>query len=94
MLELEVALAERRGSLRLLGVDPLRAGLIQPALFADVAGDFLELFAPDGVFLSTAAAEGPRRASRRSHRGAGRHRVARAACSACCRARPIRSASA
>jgi len=66
VLELEVALAERRGSLRLLGVDPLRAGLIQPALFADVAGDFLELFAPDGVFLSTAAAEdlGVRRGDR------------------------------
>ncbi|MBK9609414.1 MAG: hypothetical protein IPO58_24500 [Betaproteobacteria bacterium] len=55
-LELEVALAGRRGSLRVLGVDPFRAGLIQPALFAELAGNFFGLFARDGIFLSSAAA--------------------------------------
>ncbi len=56
VLELEVALAARRGSLRVLGVDPFRAGLIQPLLFAELSGDFFGLFARDGVFLSRAAA--------------------------------------
>jgi putative ABC transport system permease protein len=56
VLELDVALAGRRGSLRLLGVDPFRAGLIQPTLFAELSGDFFGLFERDGVFLSAAAA--------------------------------------
>jgi putative ABC transport system permease protein len=56
VLELDVALAGRRGSLRLLGVDPFRAGLIQPLLFAELSGDFFGLFERDGVFLSSAAA--------------------------------------
>ena len=56
VLELDVALAGRRGSLRLLGVDPFRAGLIQPMLFAELSGDFFGLFERDGVFLSGAAA--------------------------------------
>ncbi len=58
VLELDVALAGRRGSLRLLGVDPFRAGLIQPMLFAELSGDFFGLFGRDGVFLSSAAAAG------------------------------------
>lgn len=57
VLELEVALADHRGTLRLLGVDPFRAGLIQPRLFAELAGGFFDLFARDGVFLSVAAAD-------------------------------------
>lgn len=57
VLELDVALADARGTLRLLGVDPFRAGLLQPQLFADVAGDFFGMFRRDGVFLSVAAAE-------------------------------------
>jgi len=56
VLELDVALAGRRGSLNLLGVDPFRAGLIQPMLFAELSGDFFGLFASDGVFLSSSAA--------------------------------------
>ena len=56
VLELDVALAGRRGSLRLLGVDPFRAGQIQPMLFAELSGDFFGLFERDGVFLSSAAA--------------------------------------
>ncbi len=56
VLELDVALAGRRGSLRVLGVDPFRAGLIQPMLFAELSGDFFGLFAGDGVFLSSTAA--------------------------------------
>ena len=57
VLELEVALAGQRGTLRLLGVDPFRAGLIQPRLFAELSGEFFGLFARDGVFLSVAAAD-------------------------------------
>lgn len=57
VLELDVALADQRGTLRILGLDPFRAGLLQPQLFADVAGDFFGLFRRDGVFLSQAAAE-------------------------------------
>ncbi|MCU0759471.1 MAG: ABC transporter permease [Steroidobacteraceae bacterium] len=57
VLELEVALAGRRGPLRVLGVDPFRAGQIQPLLFGELSGDFFGLFERDGVFLSVAAAE-------------------------------------
>lgn len=54
---LDVALPGREQPLRLLGVDPLRAGLIQPQLLGDVAGQLFELFEPDAVLLSRAAAE-------------------------------------
>ena len=40
-------------TMRLIGIDSLRAGLIQPALFADEPGRRLELLKPDVVFLSS-----------------------------------------
>jgi len=55
-LELAVALPRERESLQVLGVDPLRAVGIQPALLGELAGDFVNLFASDGIFLSVAAA--------------------------------------
>lgn len=61
MLDLEAALAEprseARGTLRLLGIDPLRAAQIQPALLGDDPGRLFDLMKPDSVLLSAAAAE-------------------------------------
>ena len=55
ILELEAGLAGG-GTLRLVGLDPLRAALVQPALFGDEPGRRLELLQPDTVYLSAAAA--------------------------------------
>ncbi len=60
VLEADAALAGTDGtggSIRLIGIDPLRAALIQPALFADEPGRRLELLKPDVVFLSSSALE-------------------------------------
>lgn len=61
MLELEVALAARstvrRTPLRVLALDAFRAGAVQPALFAEVGGELLDLLEPDAILLSTAAAQ-------------------------------------
>jgi putative ABC transport system permease protein len=57
VVALDVALPGREQPLRLLGIDPLRAGQIQPQLLGDVAGQLFELFEPDAVLLSRAAAE-------------------------------------
>jgi putative ABC transport system permease protein len=57
VVALDVALPGREQPLRLLGIDPLRAGQIQPQLLGDVAGQLFELFQPDAVLLSPAAAE-------------------------------------
>ena len=43
------------GTIRLIGIDPLRAALIQPSLFADDPGRRLELLKPDVVFVSSGA---------------------------------------
>ncbi len=65
MLDLEVGLADRAGgpgggsgrsTLRLLGIDALRAAQVQPALFADDPGRIFDLMRPDTVVLSQAAA--------------------------------------
>jgi putative ABC transport system permease protein len=56
VLELDAALPGRRDTLKVLGVDPLRAGALQPALLGDIGAHVLDLFAPDGIFLSTPAA--------------------------------------
>jgi len=56
MLELEAGLADG-GSIRVLGLDPMRAARLQPSLFAsqrELAG---ELIRPDTVILSQGAAE-------------------------------------
>jgi len=53
-LELEVGVAGTERTLRVTGIDILRAALVQPQLILD---DRYELLAPDRVFLSAAAAE-------------------------------------
>jgi putative ABC transport system permease protein len=58
VLEAEAAIAGGTQSIRLIGVDPLRAALLQPALFSDEPARRLELLKPDVVFLSATAVEG------------------------------------
>ena len=53
-LELEAGIAGTERTLRVVGIDILRAALLQPQLILE---DRYELLAPDRVFLSTAAAE-------------------------------------
>ena len=53
-LELDVGVAGTERTLRVTGIDILRAALLQPGLILE---DRYELLAPDRVFLSTAAAE-------------------------------------
>jgi len=55
MLDLEAGLADG-GTVRIVGLDPLRAGRIQPALFGEEPGRRLDLMRPDTVLLSAAAA--------------------------------------
>jgi putative ABC transport system permease protein len=57
VLELEVALAGRDGTLKVLGLDPFQAASLQPALIGDIGDGVFELFAPDGIYLSAAAAQ-------------------------------------
>jgi putative ABC transport system permease protein len=56
VLELEVALPGSRDTLEVLGLDPFRAAALQPALIAEVEAGALELFQPDAIVLSNAAA--------------------------------------
>ncbi|HEX5612528.1 MAG TPA: FtsX-like permease family protein [Burkholderiales bacterium] len=57
VLDLQAGIADRDTTIRLIGVDSLRAALIQPALFADDPARRFELLKPDAVFLSAAAAQ-------------------------------------
>ena len=57
VLELEAALPGRRETLKVLGLDPFRAAALQPALIGDMAGSVVDLFQPDGIFLSSSAAQ-------------------------------------
>lgn len=57
VLELEVALPGRRETLKVLGMDAFPAASLQPALFADIADGLFELFQPDGIYLSSSAAQ-------------------------------------
>jgi putative ABC transport system permease protein len=57
VLELEVALAGRNDTLKVLGLDPFQAATLQPALMADISDGIFQLFAPDGIYLSSAAAQ-------------------------------------
>ena len=60
ILDLDAALAEGagpvHGTLRMLGMDALRAAQVQPALFADDPQRMFELLKPDTVLLSPGAA--------------------------------------
>ena len=55
VLETELALAGG-GTLTVLGVDPLIAARVQPALYAELGGQFLALLEPDAIALTPAAA--------------------------------------
>jgi putative ABC transport system permease protein len=57
VIELDVALPGRRDTLKVLGLDPFRAGALQPGLLGDIAENIFQLFERDGIFLSRAAAE-------------------------------------
>ena len=57
VLELEVALAGRNDTLKVLGLDPFQAASLQPSLIGDIGNGVFQLFAPDGIYLSSAAAQ-------------------------------------
>jgi len=57
VLELDVALPGRRDTLKVLGVDPFRAATLQPALIGDIGGGLFALFQPNGIYLSSSAAQ-------------------------------------
>lgn len=57
VLELQVALAGRNETLKVLGVDPFRAAALQPALMAEIGGTLFEGFGSDAIYLSASAAE-------------------------------------
>ncbi|MGH8623529.1 MAG: FtsX-like permease family protein, partial [Burkholderiales bacterium] len=56
-LELEVPLAGRPDTLRILGFDPLRAAQVQPSLLPERSSMTLDLFDADAILLSPSAAE-------------------------------------
>jgi putative ABC transport system permease protein len=56
-VELEVPLAGRNNSLKIIGFDPMRAAQVQPSLLPERSGMVLDLFDPDTVLLSPSAAE-------------------------------------
>jgi putative ABC transport system permease protein len=56
VLEMDVSLAAG-GTLAVLGVDPLVAGTLRPALYGELVGHFLPLLAPDAIALSARAAQ-------------------------------------
>jgi putative ABC transport system permease protein len=56
-VELEVPLAGRKDSLRILGFDPLRAAQVQPAMLPERSSLVLDLFDADAILLSPSAAE-------------------------------------
>ena len=56
VLELEVAVPLGHDTLKVLGLDPFVAAVLQPALIGDVEREALELFPPDAIILSNEAA--------------------------------------
>jgi len=56
-VDLEVPLAGRPDSLRIVGFDPLRAAQVQPSLLPERSGMVLDLFDADAILLSPSAAE-------------------------------------
>jgi putative ABC transport system permease protein len=57
VLELEMALAGHTGTLKLLGLDPFRAAVLQPAIIGEIGQGVFQLFRPDAIYLSSAAAQ-------------------------------------
>jgi len=57
VLELEVALAGRNETLKVLGLDPFRAAVLQPAILGDIGEGVFQLFDSGAIYLSSAAAQ-------------------------------------
>ena len=57
VLELDVALSGRNDTLRVLGLDPFEAAELQPALIGEIGDGVFQLFDPDTIYLSSAAAQ-------------------------------------
>jgi putative ABC transport system permease protein len=57
VLELDAAVAGRRDTLKILGLDAFRAASLQPAIIADVGEGVFQLFEPDSIYLSSSAAQ-------------------------------------
>ena len=57
VLELEVALSGRNDTLKVLGLDPFQAAALQPTLIGDIGDGVFQLFDPDAIYLSSAAAQ-------------------------------------
>jgi putative ABC transport system permease protein len=57
VLELDVALAGRSDTLKVLGVDPFRAAALQPALIGEIGDGVFQLFDSSAIYLSSAAAQ-------------------------------------
>jgi putative ABC transport system permease protein len=72
VLEVDAALANVKGSLKIVGLDPLRAAIISPDLMGvPASGQPFDVLADDAVFLSTAAQEW-------LHKGSGERLLLRA----------------
>ena len=56
-LEISAALTQRRERLRIIGIDPLRALLLQPALLGDANDRISDLLRDDTIMLSNSAAQ-------------------------------------
>ena len=57
LLELEVAMAGRTDTLKVLGLDPFRAAVLQPAIIGEIGEGVFQLFSSDAIYLSSAAAQ-------------------------------------
>jgi putative ABC transport system permease protein len=57
VLELDVALSGREETLKVLGLDPFRAAVLQPAIMGDIGEGVFQLFDTDAIYLSSAAAQ-------------------------------------
>jgi len=57
VLELEVALPSSNETLKVLGLDPFRAAVLQPAIIGDIGEGVFQLFQRDAIYLSSAAAQ-------------------------------------
>jgi putative ABC transport system permease protein len=56
VLEFDVALSGRNDTLKVLGLDPFQAAELQPTLIGNIGDGVFQLFAPDAIYLSSAAA--------------------------------------
>ncbi len=56
-IEVEAQIAGRQDTLRIIGLDPFRAARVQPELVAAMETAIIDLFNPEAVLLSHAAAE-------------------------------------